>query len=116
MKANVALYRSPFRMVVEALHIFARDRYSKITSGALVNFVVNRYSRCACPTATQPGDHMSKLPIIGILVLMLLVVSGYVSSEETPTLQADTSVQHLDPHLNYYEKHLAALGIERREP
>ncbi len=80
-----------------------------------MNFVVNGYSRCVCPTSCRLiGDHMNKLPIIGILVLMLLVVSGYVSSEETQVVQADSSVQHLDPHLAYYEKHLDAMGIERR--
>jgi hypothetical protein len=57
---------------------------------------------------------MNKLPIVGILVLMLLVVSGYVSSEETPVIQADSSVQHLDPHLTYYDRHLVAMGIDPR--
>lgn len=59
---------------------------------------------------------MNKLPIVGILVLMLLVVSGYVSSEETQPAADSSATQYLDPHLAYYEKHLAAMGIERSTP
>ena len=55
---------------------------------------------------------MSKLPIIGIFVLMLLVISGYVSSnEETQAIPTAATGQHLDPHLNYYEQHLIAMGV-----
>ena len=57
---------------------------------------------------------MNKLPVVGILVLMLLVISGYVSSEETQVNATTSAVRHLDPHLNYYEQHLIAMGIERR--
>jgi hypothetical protein len=61
---------------------------------------------------------MKTLPALGILVLMLLVVSGYVSSspnEETEAFRA-ASPGHLDPHLGYYEEHLIRMGIERRKP
>jgi hypothetical protein len=56
-----------------------------------------------------------KLPVIGIVILMLLVIARYVSSsDETPVLRADTTGQYLDPHLNHYEQHLIAMGIEQR--
>jgi len=58
---------------------------------------------------------MNRLPIVGILILMLLVISGYVSSsEETPVIRS--TEQHLDPHVGYYEQHLINMGIERRKP
>ena len=55
---------------------------------------------------------MSKLPIAGILVLMLLIVSGYVASEPTEMADealAETAVLSLDPHVNYYQQHLLTL-------
>ena len=75
-----------------------------------MNFVLNGYALSNC---YSPGINMNKLPIVGILVLMLLVVSGYVSSEETQTVADNAATQYLDPHLGYYEKHLVAMGIER---
>lgn len=59
---------------------------------------------------------MNKLPVAGILILMLLIVSGYVSSE--PTDMADEArneapVVSVDPHVNYYEQYLAAAGLGR---
>ena len=61
---------------------------------------------------------MSKLPIAGILVLMLLVVSGYVASEpaEMTDARADTAVLSLDPHVNYYRQHVIALETARPAP
>jgi hypothetical protein len=59
---------------------------------------------------------MKTLPILGILILMLLVVSGYVSSDETQGLSTESAARYVDPHLNYYEEHLSAMGIERRKP
>ena len=62
---------------------------------------------------------MDKLPIIGILILMLLVISGYVSSspsEDTQLIIAESTGRHLDPHVTYYEDHLITMGIERRKP
>jgi hypothetical protein len=59
---------------------------------------------------------MNTLPILGILILMLLVVSGYVSSDETQAIPVESAARHVDPHLNYYEEHLIAMGIERRKP
>ena len=58
---------------------------------------------------------MSKLPIVGILVLMLLIVGGYVSSEETQAARVETTAQYADPHLNYYEEHLARIGLGRQQ-
>lgn len=57
---------------------------------------------------------MSKLPVAGILILMLLVVSGYVASE--PTDAADEArnaapMVSLDPHVNYYAQYLTALEV-----
>ena len=58
---------------------------------------------------------MNSLPIIGIFVLMLLVISGYVSSsEETPAMGGESMEQHPDPHVSYYKQHLINMGIERR--
>jgi len=56
-----------------------------------------------------------KLPVAGILVLMLFVVSGYVASEpaDVPDATAGETVVSLDPHVNYYEQYLASMGIER---
>lgn len=60
---------------------------------------------------------MNRLPIIGIFILMLLVISGYVSSsEETPVIGGESTERHLDPHVSYYEQHLINMGIEQREP
>ena len=64
---------------------------------------------------------MNKLPIIGILLLMLLVISGYVSSmpadeEEVQVARAETSREYLDPHVKYYEEHLIRIGLEPRKP
>jgi len=62
------------------------------------------------------GDHMSKLPIAGILVLMLLIVSGYVASEPAEMADealADNVVLSLDPHVNYYQQHLLTLETTR---
>jgi hypothetical protein len=62
------------------------------------------------------GDHMSKLPIAGILVLMLLIVSGYVASEPSEMADealADSAVPSLDPHVNYYQQYMLALKIVR---
>ena len=59
---------------------------------------------------------MSKLPIAGILILMLLVVSGYVSSEPTDIAdqaQNEAPVVSADPHVNYYEQYLIAAGLAR---
>ncbi len=57
---------------------------------------------------------MSKLPIAGILVLMLLIVSGYVASEPADMpdeVRADNAVLSLDPHVNYYRQHLLAMEV-----
>ena len=51
--------------------------------------------------------------ILGILILMLLVVSGYVSSDETQAIRTESAARHVDPHLNYYEEHLIAMGIRK---
>jgi len=62
---------------------------------------------------------MSKLPIAGILILMLLVVSGYVASEPTDMsdeARAEDTVRSMDPHVNYYEQYLLAMGIARPAP
>ena len=62
---------------------------------------------------------MKRLPTIGILIVTLLVVSGYVSSspnEEPQVMLAGSAVRHLDPHLDYYEEHLIRMGIEQRRP
>ena len=58
---------------------------------------------------------MNKLPIAGIVVLMLLVVSGYVASEpaEISQARADDAVLSLDPHVNYYRQHVNAMEIAR---
>jgi len=59
---------------------------------------------------------MSKLPIAGILVLMLLVVSGYVASEPTEMaddVRADGAIISVDPHVNYYRQHVIALEVAR---
>ncbi|HZM47656.1 MAG TPA: hypothetical protein VFC14_22780 [Burkholderiales bacterium] len=59
---------------------------------------------------------MSKLPIAGILVLMLLIVSGYVASEPAEMADealADNVVLSLDPHVNYYQQHLLTLETTR---
>ena len=59
---------------------------------------------------------MSKLPIAGILVLMLLIVSGYVASEPAEMADealADSAVPSLDPHVNYYQQYLLTLDIAR---
>ena len=55
---------------------------------------------------------VNRIPVIGLLVLMLLVVSGYVASEETQAPRAESTV-HVDPHVNYYQEHLARMGIAR---
>ena len=57
---------------------------------------------------------MDKLPVIGILVLMLLVINGYVSSSPGEEAQAKgaANAEHLDPHVSYYEQHLILMGIE----
>jgi regulator of protease activity HflC (stomatin/prohibitin superfamily) len=60
---------------------------------------------------------MNRLPILGIFILMLLVISGYVSSspaEEPQVVRLESAGRYVDPHLNYYEQHLIAMGIERR--
>ena len=60
---------------------------------------------------------MNILPVIGILILMLLVISGYVSTsanEDTQATRAQAPPWHGDPHLNYYEEHLTKMGVERR--
>jgi hypothetical protein len=57
---------------------------------------------------------MSKLPIAGIVILMLLVVSGYVASEPADIadeVRADDAVLSLDPHVNYYRQHVIAMEI-----
>ena len=59
---------------------------------------------------------MSKLPIVGIVVLMLLVVSGYVASEPADIVdeaRADEAVLSLDPHVNYYRQHVISMEIAR---
>jgi hypothetical protein len=59
---------------------------------------------------------MNKLPIAGILVLMLLVVSGYVASEPAEIAdeaRADDAILSLDPHVNYYRQHLIAMDLAR---
>jgi len=59
---------------------------------------------------------MDRLPVVGILVLMLFVISGYVSSspgEEAPVIGVADIEQHLDPHVSYYEQHLIRMGIEK---
>ena len=56
---------------------------------------------------------MSKLPIAGILILMLLVVSGYVASEPTDVrtkLATTAPIVSLDPHVNYYAQYLTDDG------
>ena len=56
---------------------------------------------------------MSKLPIAGILILMLLVVSGYVSSEPTDISNGVANggpVVSADPHVNYYAQYLISMG------
>ena len=61
---------------------------------------------------------MSKL-IVGILVLMLFVISGYVASspaEDAQSIRAANTGPHPDPHVNYYLEHLTAMGIEQRQP
>jgi hypothetical protein len=58
---------------------------------------------------------MSKLPIAGIVVLMLLVVSGYVASEPAERVheaRAD-AVLSLDPHVNYYRQHVISMENAR---
>ena len=60
---------------------------------------------------------MNKLPIAGILVLMLLVVSGYVASEPADIAdQAGTEapVVSLDPHVNYYAQYVTGLIQDAR--
>ena len=62
---------------------------------------------------------MSKLPIAGILVLMLLVVSGYVASEPADVpdeVRADDAIVSLDPHVNYYRQYLTSMEVERAAP
>ena len=61
---------------------------------------------------------MSKLPVAGILILMLLVVSGYVASEPaaSPDEARTDAVLSADPHVNYYEQHLAAMRISHSAP
>jgi hypothetical protein len=59
---------------------------------------------------------MSKLPVAGILILILLVVSGYVSSE--PTDLADEvanegPVVSIDPHVNYYARYLISMEVSQ---
>jgi hypothetical protein len=57
---------------------------------------------------------MKKLPFIGIAVLLLLVLSGYVSShEKTQVVRADGVEHYADRHLNYYEAHLIAIGVRQ---
>jgi hypothetical protein len=60
-----------------------------------------------------------KLPIAGIFILMLLIVSGYVASEPaagTDEGRIEIPVVSLDPHVNYYEQHLTAMGVIRPAP
>lgn len=52
---------------------------------------------------------MSKL-IAGILVMMLLIVSGYVASEPTEMMD-ENAVLSLDPHVNYYQQYVRALDF-----
>ncbi len=61
---------------------------------------------------------MNKPPAIGILIVALLVVSGYVSSspkEEMRVTRAASTGLHPDAHVSYYEAHLIAIGIKRRD-
>ena len=59
---------------------------------------------------------MKSLPIMGILILMLLVISGYGASEDTQALPAERATWHADPHVYHYQEHLIKMGIERRQP
>ena len=61
----------------------------------------------------ERGCAMNRLPIAGLLILMLLVVSGYVSSGTSVANDAvaTPTVAHLDPHVGYYQQHLAAMGV-----
>ena len=58
---------------------------------------------------------MKTLPAIGILIIVLLALSGYVSSspkEHAQTTRASSTEQHPDAHVSYYEEHLIAMGIQ----
>jgi len=62
---------------------------------------------------------MNRLFIIGILILMHLVLSGYVSSSPNEVVEevcAEGTGRYLDAHLSYYEEHLITMGIERCKP
>ena len=55
-----------------------------------------------------------KLPVAGIFILMLLVVSGYVASEPTDVAdeaRGEAPMVSLDPHVNYYAQYLNALEV-----
>ena len=59
---------------------------------------------------------MSKLPVAGILILMLLVVSGYVSSEPAGLVDEAANegpVVSVDPHVNYYAQYLLSMGVSQ---
>jgi hypothetical protein len=60
---------------------------------------------------------MNKLPIAGLVILMLLVVSGYVASEPTDITDEaryETPVVSVDPHVNYYAQYVTGLNQDAR--
>ena len=54
------------------------------------------------------------LPVAGILILMLLVVSGYVASEPADVADEarnEAPMVSVDPHVNLYAQYLAAREV-----
>jgi hypothetical protein len=54
---------------------------------------------------------VNRIGILGILILMAFVVSGYVASSPHDDALAAEATPHLDPHVSHYEQHLRNLGI-----
>ena len=54
---------------------------------------------------------VNRIGILGILILMAFVVSGYVASSPHDDPLAAEATPHLDPHVSHYEQHLRNLGI-----
>ena len=98
--------------VVRSLHTMAPRRYRRITVRALVKVLMPAYSICVEVAMNRPSA-------IGLLIAVLLVVSGYVSSspkEASQTTRPSSTERHPDAHVSYYKEHLIAIGITRRDP
>jgi hypothetical protein len=97
---------------VRSLQTVAARPYRKITVRALVAVLIPAYS-------IRMEVAMNRPSAIGLLIAVLLVVSGYVSSspkEAAQTTRAASTERHPDAHVSYYKEHLIAIGIMRRDP